>query len=136
MKNVETRTWGTEEVPGEYHGPALREDLCGIERVLEAALEDRRAVVHHAGGKVARDRPALDIMRALEATMVGLSPTGYKFKWLATWWLWNTNMPMVDIERADHLTFDADEWNYARHDSGTHVLTRGRIVEAGGDSNG
>jgi len=68
--------------------------------------------------------------------MVGLSPTGYKFKWLATWWLWNTNMPMVDIERADHLTFDADEWNYARHDSGTHVLTRGRIVEAGGDSNG
>jgi len=68
MNDAEPRTWGTEDVPGEYHGPALRADLCGIQRVLEAALEDRRAVVHHAGGKVARDRPALDIMRALEAT--------------------------------------------------------------------
>jgi len=68
MNSERPRTWGTEDVPGEYHGPALRSDLHGIRRVLEAALEDRRKVVEHAGGSLAADAPARDIMRALEAT--------------------------------------------------------------------
>jgi len=34
MNDAGARTWGTEDVPGEYHGPALRSDLHGIRREL------------------------------------------------------------------------------------------------------
>jgi hypothetical protein len=61
------RTYTGESVPGEYHGPALRRDLVGIERVLNAALRDRMNVIEHAGGSVARDSAATDLMKAIEA---------------------------------------------------------------------
>jgi hypothetical protein len=56
---VSERTYTGESVAGEYHGPAVRRDLVGIESVLNAALQQRRQQLHDAGVG----------LRAIEATV-------------------------------------------------------------------
>jgi hypothetical protein len=62
------RTYTGESVAGEYHGPAVRRDLVGIESVLNAAFERRRQQLHDAGVGLSDDSHAMDLMRAIEAT--------------------------------------------------------------------
>jgi hypothetical protein len=66
---VSERTYTGESVAGEYHGPAVRRDLVGIESVLNAALQQRRQQLHDAGVGLADDPHAMDLMRAIEATV-------------------------------------------------------------------
>jgi len=59
------RTWGTEDVAGEYHGPNVLADVRGVQQTLTATLRDRMYTVEHAGGSVTKDPACRDLMKAI-----------------------------------------------------------------------
>lgn len=62
------RRYTGESVAGEYHGPAPRRDLVGIEATLCAAFDMHRDQLQQRGVSLADDAHARDLMRAIEAT--------------------------------------------------------------------
>jgi len=59
-----------------------------------------------------------------------LNPSGYKFKFLATWSLLKEEQKKVDLEKADHLSFTSKHWDWAEDDrgAGSLTVTKGKII--------
>jgi len=67
------------------------------------------------------------------ADLTQLSPNGYKYRWLATWYLYRDALPMVDVDNSDVLTLDADAFSYTYdRDGRTHILLHDEQPDATG----